>query len=339
VRVWSTAFERRRLSRRAANYVTYVGSSLRSGLTERKPDAVLCMSDPPFVAAFALAAARRYRVPYIAVIQDVFPEIAVELGRLRNPLVVRGLDLLVRVGLRRADRVVAIGETMRRRLVEKGIGERNVVVIPNWADATELTPQPKQNAWAQEHGLADKFVVMHSGNVGHAQNLEVLIRAATFLRDLPDIRFVVIGSGARQAELVELAARLETDQVEFLPYQEREVLSESLSTGDLHFIGLAHGLAGYVVPSRMNGVLSVGRPVIVAADRDSEIVRVVEESGAGLAIPPGRPELLAAAIRAAYEGRHDLASMGLAGRAYVERTIDRPVAVERYRELIADVIG
>lgn len=339
IRVASTAFDRSRLSKRATNYITYVLSSLWAGLAQRSADLVLCMSDPPFVPAFALVAARRLRVPYVAIVQDVFPEVAVELGRLRNPVLVRLLEVLVGVGLRRASRVVAIGETMRDRLVEKGVDRERVVVIRNWADADELVPQPKGNHWAQEHGLHDKFVVMHSGNVGYAQNLDMLVRAATFVRDLDDLRIVIIGSGAKKLELMDLAERLETDNVLFMPYQSREVLPMSLSAGDLHFVGLVRGLSGYVVPSRMNGVLSVARPVIVAADEDSEIVRVAEASGSGLTIAPGRPDLLAAVIRDAHDGVYDLADMGERGRRYVEESITRPISVGHYKSLIAGLVG
>jgi glycosyltransferase involved in cell wall biosynthesis len=339
VRVLSTAYERRHIVRRASNYLTYTVSSLWTGLRERRPDLVLSMSDPPFVPAFALLAARRFRVPYVTIVQDVFPEIAVELQRLQNPILVRSLHALVGVGLRHADRVVAIGETMRVRLIEKGVDPSRVVVIRNWVDVDELVPTPKDNPWAREHGLADKFVVMHSGNVGHAQDLEVLVRAATFLRDLGDVRFVVIGSGARQADLAELSARLETDHVLFLPYQPREVLSQSLAAADLHFIGLAAGLSGYVVPSRMNGVLCVSRPVIVAADQESEIVKVVADAECGIAIEPGRPELLAAAIRAARDGAYDLDQLGRNGREYVTREIARSVSIGHYRQLIAELLG
>jgi len=338
IRVFSTSFERRRLALRATNYITYVASSLGRALGEARPDLVLCMSDPPFIGALARITARRHRVPYLVIVQDVFPEIAIQLGRLTNPLLIRGLDLLVGSALRRADCVVAIGETMRRRLVAKGVPDRTIEVIPNWIDADELQPQPQDNAWAREHGLEGAFVVMHSGNVGWAQGLDVLVRASTFLRDLERLRFVVIGSGARHADVVELRERLEADGFLFLPYQPREVLPLSLSSADLHYVGLAPGLAGYVVPSRMNGVLSVARPVIVGADPESEIVRVVEGAGCGITVPPGRPELLAEAIRDAYEGRYDLAEMGRKGREYVLSTIDRPISIARYREVIGGLL-
>ena len=120
---------------------------------------------------------------------------------------------------------------------------------------------------------------MHSGNVGHAQDLDSLVRAATFLRDLDDLRITIIGMGARHAELVALAELLEVDQVQFLYYQSRGVLPQSLSAADVHVVGLAPGLAGYVVPSRLYGILAVAKPVIVAADAESETAQVVAAGG------------------------------------------------------------
>jgi colanic acid biosynthesis glycosyl transferase WcaI len=181
---------------------------------------------------------------------------------------------------------------------------------------------------------------MHSGNVGHAQDLDSLVRAATFLRDLDDLLIVVAGFGARHNEVVELAKRLEVmDHVRFLPYQKRNRLPLSLSSADVHVVGLAKGLAGYVVPSRLYGVLAAGRPVIAAAEADSETARLVSEVGCGIVVEPGRPELLARTIRAARDGAYDLEEMGSRGRAYVEREADRSVAMTRYRELVAELLA
>jgi glycosyltransferase involved in cell wall biosynthesis len=147
---------------------------------------------------------------------------------------------------------------------------------------------------------------------------------------------VIVGFGARHAALAALAETLEAN-VLFLPYQPRELLSQSLSSADVHFVGLSEGLAGYVVPSRLYGILAVGRPVIVAADAESETARVVEETGCGLVIPPGRPDLLAATLRELHAGEHDLEEMGRRGHAYVAEAADRSVAFERYRALLAEV--
>jgi colanic acid biosynthesis glycosyl transferase WcaI len=337
VRVPSTSFERSKLLARASNYVTYLTNALLHGVRGARPDVVLCMTDPPIVADVALLVAKRYRVPLVVISQDVFPEIAVQLKRLENPIAMRLLRSLVSLYLRRADRIVAIGDTMRRRLEQKGAPPERVRVIPNWVDTRRLEPRDRANWWRQKRGVEDNFVVMHSGNVGHAQDLDSLVRAATFLRDLDDLAIFIIGTGARHAELVALAEQLEVEQVRFLYYQARDVLSESLSAADIHVVGLASGLAGYVVPSRLYGILAVARPVIVAADAESETAQVVERVGCGVVLPPGRPELLARAIRDAHDGRYELAAMGARGREWVEREADRSVAVRRYRDLLREL--
>ena len=340
VRVRSTTYDRSQLHLRAANYGSYLGETVLTALRGERPDLVLCMTDPPVVGDIGLVVARRFGVPLLVISQDVFPEIAERVKRLQHPLVVGALRKLVALYLRRADRVVAIGETMKLRLVHKGASSARIEVIPNWVDTQELQPRARSNAWSAEQGLDDAFVVMHSGNIGHAQDLDTLVRSATFLRDLERLRIMVIGFGARHGELTRLAQRLEvTSTVRFLGYQPRERLSLSLSSGDLHYVGLARGLSGFVVPSRLYGVLAVGRPVLVSADFDSETVRIVEDVGCGLVVPPGRPELVAAVIRDVVEGRTSLEGMGERGRAWVEQEADREVAFGRYRRLVADVVS
>jgi glycosyltransferase involved in cell wall biosynthesis len=166
------------------------------------------------------------------------------------------------------------------------------------------------------------------------------VRAVTFLRDIERLQVMVIGFGARHGELTRLAERLEVSgTVRFLGYQPRARLSLSLAAADLHYVGLARGLAGYVVPSRLYGILSVGRPVLVSADAESETVRLVEAAGCGVVVPPGRPELVAGVIRDVVEGRLSLAGMGERGREWVEREADREVAFGRYRRVVGALVS
>jgi len=340
VRVRSTTYDRAQLHLRAANYVSYLGDTALTALRGERPDLVLCMTDPPIIGDVALVVARRFGVPLLVISQDVFPEIAERVKRLEQPILLGALRRLVALYLKRADRVVAIGETMKERLEHKGAPAERVAVIPNWVDTRDLTPRPRRNDWSAAHGLDDAFVVMHSGNIGHAQDLDALVRAATFLRDLEPLRIVVIGFGARHGEVTRLAQRLEvTGKVAFLDYQPREVLPFSLASGDLHYVGLARGLSGFVVPSRLYGILAAARPVLVSADADSETARLVEEVGCGFVLPPGRPELVAGVIRDLEEGRLSLEGMGERGREWVEREADREVAFGRYRSLVADVVA
>jgi colanic acid biosynthesis glycosyl transferase WcaI len=338
IRVGSTAYDRRRLALRGLNYGTYLLQALRTSLRLPRQDIVFCMTDPPMIGDVGLIIARRFGAPLVVTSQDVFPEVALELGRLRSRTLIGLLRVLVQLYLRRATRVVAIGETMARRLEVKGAPPERIRVIPNWVSSDQIAPQPRDNVWARENDLVDRFVIMHSGNVGHAQDLESVVRAASFLRDMDDLTIAIIGRGARWPELFELSNRLETESVRFLPYQPRETLSLSLSSADIHVVGLAGGLSGYVVPSRVYGILSVGRPVIVTADSDSETAQLVEGIGAGIVLPPGRPELVADAIRRVRAGEFDLEAMGRRAREYVVENADREIAVRRYLAVLGEVL-
>ena len=295
------------------------------------------MTDPPFIGAAAQLVARRFGAPLLVISQDVFPEIAIRLGRLRNPVLIAALRILIASYLRFADRVVVIGETMKKRVVAKGVDPDRIRVISNWGDAERVTPQPRDNAWARKHKLVGKFVVMHFGNVGHAQDLDTLIRSTTLLRDLDDLVVPIIGVGARLRELKELAERVEADKVRFLPWQSYDHRAEPISAADVHVVGLAPGLAGYIVPSRMWGVLAAGRPVIAAAEEESETAAVVHATGCGIVIPPADPLALALAIRAFHDGEYDLEEMGRRARSYAEIETDRSIAVARYKSVLDEI--
>jgi colanic acid biosynthesis glycosyl transferase WcaI len=321
VRVPSTAFGREHMPLRAANYLTYLVLALVRGLTLRRPDVVFAQTDPPFVGLVGLLVASRFGVPLAIGVKDLLPEREVEFGGLSTPVPAGLIRGAIDSYLRRADQVVAIGETMRRRLEARGI--ERVTVIPDWVDAEAISPRPS-------HG---GFTVMHSGNIGHTQDLDTLVAAA---REVPDVDVVFVGDGSRRAELERLAAGL--PNVSFRPYVPRDQLAESLSSGTLHYVGLARGLSGYVIPSRLYGVLAAARPALVAAEADSEPAQLVTQADAGIVVPPGRPAEVAAAIRAARDGEYDLDAMGARGREFILDYADRAKAVQRYRELFASLL-
>jgi putative colanic acid biosynthesis glycosyltransferase WcaI len=338
VRVPSATFDRGHLALRAANYVSYLFGSAWTALARARPDVVLCMTDPPVIGTIALGVARRFGVPLVVVNQDVFPEIAVRLRRIENRALVEALRTSIRVYLKRADRLVAIGETMRRRLEEKGAPPGRIRVIPNWVDLSRISPAGLDNDWRRSQGLVGKFVVMHAGNVGYAQDLEALIRAATFLRDLDRLEIVIVGGGAHRAHLEQTAAVLDVPNVRFLDYQPDEVLAQTLSSADIHFVGLSAGLAGYIVPSRVYGILAAAAAIVAAVDEGSETAALVRAAGCGVVIAPGSPARLAEAIRAAQAGELDLAGMRRRARAYAERESSREAAIGRYRLLIEELL-
>jgi colanic acid biosynthesis glycosyl transferase WcaI len=335
LRTWSTSFPRRFMAGRLSNYATYLTSSMVGATRDTKPDVILTMTDPPIVATVALAVSKLWRVPFVYINQDIFPSVAVILGQLQSRLLIASLSSLNRALRSHAARVVVIGRDMERRLATQGVPPAKIRVIPNWADGSLIRPLEGASRLRLEQGWQDRFVVMHSGNVGLSQELGVLLEAADRLRGHEDVAFAIVGNGAAKAGLQREAARRRLGNVRFLPYRPKEELSDSLGAADVHVVSLRRGLAGCIVPSKVYGIMAAGRPFIGAVEESSEVAMIIREHECGARIDPNDPDALARAILKMRETPRD--AMGKRGRLAFERLFDRPIATEAYRELLEEV--
>ncbi len=337
-RARGTRFDKRRFAGRAANYMSYFLTACWAGLRVERPDVVVAMTDPPIIGLAAWLAAKRAGAPLVMAYQDLFPEVTTLLEDFHSDAIDRGLQRVNRFLCRRATRIVALGETMRRRLIEnKGAREEQTVVISNWADTTAIVPGDKANAFAREHGLADAFVVMHSGNVGLSQSLETIVEAASLLRDLPDLRIVFQGEGVKKADLQRQAAALGLSNVLFLPYAPKARLGEAFAAADVFVVSLQRGLAGYIVPSKLYGILAAGRPYVAAVEESCEVAAITRARQCGLVAEPGDAASLAGRIRELYEDRSLTRRLGANARA-AGLLFDRAVQVERYARLLDETV-
>jgi colanic acid biosynthesis glycosyl transferase WcaI len=269
--------------------------------------------------------------------RDVFPEVARLLDDFQSEAVNRILGAVNRFLVRKADRIVALGETMRRRLIaEKGADPGKVVVIPDWADCSVITPGPRGNGFSVTHGLADKFVVMHSGNIGLSQDLDTLLDAAARLQPYTDLVVVLMGDGARR-QVLEARARSEgLTNVLFLPYQPKERLAEAFAAADVFIVSLKRGLAGYIVPSKLYAILAAGRPYVAAVERECEVAVITEKYQCGLLAEPGDAQDLAEKISTLYRDRELARHLGAnARRAALD--FDRRVHVRAYYDLFQEL--
>ena len=337
IRTRGTTLRPQRFIGRAMNYVSYFLSACLAGLRVRRPDVVVALTDPPIIGLAGLLAARRARARFVFLCQDIFPEVAALLEDFHSDTVDRALDRINRFLCRKADRVIALGETMRERLVSgKGADAAKVAVIHNWADCAAIVPGPKRNDFSVEQGLADTFVVMHSGNVGLSQSLDTLVDAAARLSRCPDLVVVVIGDGTKRAALEARARAQNLTNIRFLPYQPKSRLHESFAAADVFIISLKAGLAGYIVPSKLYGILAAGRPYVAAVDDDSEVATITRKYGCGLLAEPGNPEDLAEKILTLYRDRALAGRLGANARqAGLE--FDRKVQVKAYHDLLRTV--
>jgi colanic acid biosynthesis glycosyl transferase WcaI len=337
-RARGTTFDKKRFAGRAANYVSYFASACWAGLRLDRPDVVVALTDPPIIGLAALLAARRFRAPFVMSYRDLFPEVTVLLDDFHSPAINGTLQRVNQFLCRHAARIVALGDTMQRRLIEnKGADPNRTVIIPDWADTTAITPGPRANAFRTAHGLDGKFVVMHSGNIGLSQSLETVIDAAELLRDTTHIQIVFQGDGVRKAELQSRAAARKLSNVTFLPFQRKDRLSESLASADVFIVSLQKGLAGYIVPSKLYGILAAGRPYVAAVEDDCEVAALTRAAQCGLVAEPGNARDLADRILTFHGDRAFADRAGIHARTAALQ-FDRTMLVSRYMDLFRSLV-
>jgi glycosyltransferase involved in cell wall biosynthesis len=333
VRAHGTRFDKQRFAGRASNYMTYFATAVWAGLRLDRPQVVVALTDPPIIGLAGWLAARRFGAPLVMAFKDLFPEVTVLLPDFHSERINNALQRVNRFLVRRAAANVALGETMRRRLIEdKGAPAARTIVIPDWADTAAVAPGPKRNAFAAAHGLADAFVVMHSGNLGLSQSLETIVEAAALLRDVPDILWVFQGDGVKKPELVAQAQKLGLTNVRFLPFAPRDSLGESFASADIFVVSLQRGLAGYIVPSKLYGILASGRPYVAAVEDSCEVAHITRTHECGLLAEPGDARQLADRVLEFYRDRPMTARRGANARR-VALSFDRREQVARYMDL------
>ena len=305
--------------------------------TRMRPDAVMVMSPPlPLGVAGWLAATFR-RAPFVFNIQDVFPDVAVELGAITNPKVIAAASALEKFLYRRSDAVTVLSEDLRDNVGGKLGTHRpeRVHVIPNFVDTVRIAPSERMNSYREQYGLGDRTVVLYAGNVGMSQSLDLLVEAARRFRDRKDVVFVVNGGGSAKDALVESAAGL--DNLKFVEMQPRERLPEVLAAGDLHVVPLKRGLARSSVPSKLYSILAAGRPVLASVDAGTEVATTIERAAAGVAVPPEDPDTFCDVLTELLDDPDRRAAMGESGRAFVEGWVSPAAVGAAYEELFEQV--
>lgn len=339
VRARGTRFGRGHFLGRFANYLSYFFTAFLAGLTIRRPDVVVSLTDPPIIGLAAWFTAWRTQAKFVFLCQDVFPEVASLLEDFESHTVNAILRRVNRFLIARADHIVVLGETMGRRLVDgKGGDPSKISVIHNWADGSSFRTAPKRNPFSEAHGMEERFVVMHSGNVGLSQKLDTLVEAAEYLRREPDILVAIVGEGVKKSELEEVVRSRGLTNVRFFPYQAREALGDSFGAADVFVVSLAKGLAGYIVPSKLYGILAAGKPYVAAVEEECEVWEITRRFDSGLLVSPGDARGLAEKILSIYRDPALARRLGENARRAATR-FDRPAQIAVYHRLFRRVVN
>jgi colanic acid biosynthesis glycosyl transferase WcaI len=329
-RVWS----------RALDYARYhvLGTLLGLFAVER-PDVLLAPSPPLTIGLQVWLLGLVRRAPFVYNVQEIYPDIAVKLGVLRNRALIWAMEEVEQFIYRRAARVSVISERFRRTLETKQVPADKLRVIANFVDTDFVRPAARENAFSAECRVGSKFTVLYAGNIGLTQGLETVLEAAQRLAGVRDIQFLIVGGGARREWLAQQLAERQVTNVTLLAYQPRSRVPEIYASADLCLVPMKAGTARDTFPSKVYTIMAAGRGVVASAEPDTELAWVVEQAGCGWVIPPEDAAALSDAVQYAYAHREELLDRGARGRTYVVAHHSREAIAHKYDELIREVVA
>lgn len=307
----------------------------------REYDAILMTTNPPFLGLIGWAATKLLHKPYVLIVYDIYPDIAINLGAIGpRSLIARIWRRVTRLIMRSAARNVVIGRDMAE-IVRAKLGkgrEDSMVLIPNWSDERVVNPVERENnPFRAEHGIGDRMLVQYSGMMGRTHNLECLIEAAELLKD-KDIVFQFIGGGAKKEKLMQMAEERGLENVRFLPYQPLPKLADVLSAADLSVVCLGKAFTGLSVPSKTYGVMAGGTPILGLLESQSEIGLTIVENDCGVVLEEPTGKQVADVIGELLDNPDRLRMMGQNGhRAFLENyTLSH--AARRYSDVLESIL-
>lgn len=345
-RIGATGFGRLSGIGKMVDYVSFYLLLVGSLLARREPapDLLLALTTPPHLGLLVRFAAFWKRAVHAHWIMDTYPDVIAAHGALSpESWIYRGLAWLTRVELRGSPLVLCLGDDMAERLQTYisagGKDETKLISLPLWSDPA-LSPWPEGGApsFRTEQGWTDRdLVLMYSGNMGRGHRLGEFLQAARTLRGDRAIHWVFAGGGKRRIE-VEEALRNDPDlPVRLLPYAPAARLREHLCSADIHLASLDAQWQGCMVPSKLQGILAVGKPLILVSGATNSLARWLQASGGGWVVPENDVEALVAAIQEARDPA-ERRRRGLAARAFAEQTFDRTTNILRMCEMLESCV-
>ena len=306
------------------------------GLTEKNVDCVYLESTPPIQGLLGSLLKIFRKIPFVYCLQDIFPD------SLAGTSLAKNGGLLWKIGrviedftYKHADKIIVISEDFKKNIMAKGVPEEKIEVVYNWVDENAVVPVAKEdNPLFDKFGISrEKFHVVYAGNLGNAQNIDVIIDAANVLKENNDVEFLIFGTGGLKDQFVAKVNDLKLDNVKFFPLQPMERVSQVYGLGDVCVVSCKPGLGGAAMPSKMLSIMSAGRAVVASFDK-GELTYILENHKCGMYAPAGDADAFAGLIKHLAQNREECKTMGDNARKLILQKFTKAYGTSRYVEII-----
>jgi glycosyltransferase involved in cell wall biosynthesis len=304
---------------RMLNYLSFVFYAILASFKVPACDLVFASSPSLFVGVAGYVVSRLRRVPFVFEVRDLWPETAVVMGALRNPVLIKQSAWLAHFLYRRAERVVAVTQGIRQGIIQTGIPASKIVFVPNGVDDDLFATLSSEEGERirREYGWDGRFVALYSGTLARSDGLEAIVRAAATLTNYQDLLIVFLGDGEVKSRLMELADQLHLSNVSFIPSQPKRRVPAFILASDVCLLPVRRdSFFRMVLPNKQFDYMAGARPIIAAVP-PGEAQALVERSGGGLVVPPEDEINLAAALLELRDDSEARQRYGQNGRRYV----------------------
>jgi colanic acid biosynthesis glycosyl transferase WcaI len=324
LRSWLYVPDQATALKRVLHEASFIASSTLRALARRgkkRPDLIVVTTPPLALSLSAIMLSRLWKVPFVQHVPDLQPDAALDLGMLRPGRLTDLLYRIERLGYRKAALVSTLTDAMRQKIVDKGIAPEKVVLFPDWArsDLFEVPANGGGAKFRQAHGIGNELLVVHAGNMGVKQGLDVILGAGERSRDDRDIRYLMVGDGAVRRQFEQQAKASRLDNISFVPLLPDEQFMDLLAASDISLVTQQKSVADIVFPSKVITLMSSARAVVASVSPGSEVARVLKEADAGVLVAPEDPAALRAAIIALRDDSQHRERLGANGRAFAQR--------------------
>ncbi|MFQ4140820.1 glycosyltransferase family 4 protein [Chlorogloeopsis sp. ULAP02] len=302
---------------------------------------LLLTTAPPFLPIVGYLAHILFRRPYVCILYDLYPDIAIALNVIsRNHWLARLWQKINKLVWQKSQALVVLSPAMKQRVTAicPQVADK-VFVIHSWGDPDVIVPIAKQENWfAWKYDLVNKFTVVYSGNMGRCHDMDTILETAKILKDEP-IKFVFVGGGAKREELSNRAHQLGLSNFVFIPYQDKNVLPYSLTAGDLSLVSVDAGMESLVAPSKLYPMLATARPVAVICSQYSYLTQLIAEANCGATFENRDSYGLANFIRLLSQDKELAKRMGKAGRKYMRSHFTPQIISQQYLDVLQKSLG
>ena len=323
---------------RLLNYFTLFLTSLWIGIRKRNSFDIIIASSPPLtIGLLGRVLSSIYRIPWIFDIRDIWPDVGIEAGIIKeNSFVDRISSRLAKYLYKRSNHLTPVTASKKKKISGYGIDDRKISIVENGIDS-DIVEKARNIDWRLDYNLNGKFVLTYAGLIGKAQGVEYIINTANLLQDYKDFHFLIVGEGVNKAELVERTKILELDNVTFIDLQRKEAIPSLLKSSDVGLVPLVNNNLKDAIPSKLLEAWSCKLPVILIAGGEAkEIVKRIE---GGVALNSGDPEILKNVIIDLKNDREKLKMFGMNGYTYVNHKLERKYLAKKMERIVLKVLN